>query len=107
MASQEGIGRTYTCMCQRTDGQAICIDVKLLGTTAGIRQNSSILVLLHEYGQFLGACIIGMMLWHKHCDICDAWLCEGVIYHTPSGISSRMTTYGSPISPLIRSLYPS
>jgi hypothetical protein len=47
-----------------------------------------------------------MILWHKHCDIFDAWLCEGVIYHTPGGISSLMTTYGSTISPLIRSLYP-
>jgi hypothetical protein len=47
-----------------------------------------------------------MMLWHKNCDICDAWLCEGVVYHTPGGISSLITTYGSPISPLIRSLYP-
>jgi hypothetical protein len=48
-----------------------------------------------------------MMVWHNHCDICDAWICEGVIYHTPRGISSFMTTYGSPISSLIRYLYPS
>jgi hypothetical protein len=48
-----------------------------------------------------------MILWHKHCDIFDAWLSEGVIYHTPGGISSLLTTYDSPISPLIRSLYPS
>jgi hypothetical protein len=48
-----------------------------------------------------------MTLWHKHCDIFDAWLYESVIYHTPDGISSLMTAYGSPISPLIRSLYPS
>jgi hypothetical protein len=33
MASQEGIGKTYTCLCQITDGQAVCVDVKLLGTT--------------------------------------------------------------------------
>jgi hypothetical protein len=33
MPSQEGIGRTYTCLCQRIDGQAVCVDVKLLGTT--------------------------------------------------------------------------
>jgi hypothetical protein len=39
MASPEGIGRTYTCMCQRTDGQAVCVDVKLPGTTEGINQN--------------------------------------------------------------------
>jgi hypothetical protein len=60
MASQEGIGRTYTCLCQRTDGQAVCVDVKLLGKTEGLYQNSAILVLLREYGQFLGACIIGI-----------------------------------------------
>jgi hypothetical protein len=48
-----------------------------------------------------------MILWHKHCDIFDVWLCEGVIYHTSDGISSLMTTYGSPISPLIRLLCPS
>jgi hypothetical protein len=55
MAPQEGMGKTYTCLCQRTDGQAVCVDVKLLGTTEGIYQNSAILVLLHEYGWFLGA----------------------------------------------------
>jgi hypothetical protein len=55
MASQEVIGRTYTCMCQRSNGQAVCIDVKLLGTTEGIGQNSAILVLMHEYVRFLGA----------------------------------------------------
>jgi hypothetical protein len=47
-----------------------------------------------------------MILWHKNCDICDACICEGVIYHTPGRISSLMTTYGSPISRLIISLYP-
>jgi hypothetical protein len=47
MASQEGIGKTYSYMCQRTDGQAVCVDVKLLGNTEGIYQNSAILVLLH------------------------------------------------------------
>jgi hypothetical protein len=55
MASQEGIGRTYTCMCQRANGQTVCVDVKLLGTTEGISQHSDILVLLHDYGRFLGA----------------------------------------------------
>jgi hypothetical protein len=60
MASQEGIGRTYICLCQRTDGQAVYVDVKLLGTTEGIYQSSAILVLLHEYGRFLGACIMGI-----------------------------------------------
>jgi hypothetical protein len=60
MASQEGIGKTYTCMCQRTDGQAVCVDVKLWGTTEGICQNSAILVLMHEYGRVLGAYIMGM-----------------------------------------------
>jgi hypothetical protein len=52
MASQEGIGRTYTCLCQRANGQAICVDVKLLRTTEGLSHNSTILVLLHEYGRF-------------------------------------------------------
>jgi hypothetical protein len=42
MASEEGIGMTYTCLCQRTDGQAVCVDVKLLGTTEGLYQNSAI-----------------------------------------------------------------
>jgi hypothetical protein len=60
MASQEGIGKTYTCMYQRTYGQAVCVDVKLLGTTEGIYQNSAILVLLHEYGRILGAYIMGI-----------------------------------------------
>jgi hypothetical protein len=58
MASQEGIGRTYTCMCQRENVQAVCVDVKLLGTAEGLSQNSAILVLLHYYGQFLGAYIM-------------------------------------------------
>jgi hypothetical protein len=49
MASQEEIGKTHTCLCQRTDGQAVCVDVKLLRTTDGLYQNSDILVLLHEY----------------------------------------------------------
>jgi hypothetical protein len=60
MASQEGIGRTYTCLCQRKNGQAVCVDVKLLGTTEGLSQNSAILVLPHEYGRFLGAYIMGI-----------------------------------------------
>jgi hypothetical protein len=60
MASQEGIGRTYTGLCQRTDGHAICIDITLLGTTEGISQNSAMLVLLHEYGRFLGAFIMSI-----------------------------------------------
>jgi hypothetical protein len=60
MASQEGIRKIYTCLCQRTNGQAVCVDVKLLGTTEGLYQNSAIIVLLHEYGRFLGACIMGI-----------------------------------------------
>jgi hypothetical protein len=60
MASQEGIGKTYTYLCQRINGQAVCVDVKLLGTTEGLYQNSDILVLLHEYDRFLGACIMGI-----------------------------------------------
>jgi hypothetical protein len=60
MASQEGIRKTYTCLCQRTNGQAVCVDVKLLVTTEGLYQNSATLVLLHEYGRFLGAYIMGI-----------------------------------------------
>jgi hypothetical protein len=60
MASQEGIRKTYTCMCQRTNGQAVCVDVKLLGITEGLYQNSATLVLMHEYGRFLGAYIMGI-----------------------------------------------
>jgi hypothetical protein len=40
MSSQEGIGRTYTCLCQRANGQAVCVDMKLFGTTEGLSQNS-------------------------------------------------------------------
>jgi hypothetical protein len=57
-ASQEGIGRTYTCLCQRANCQAVCVDVKLLGTPEGLIQNSAILVLMHEYGRILGAYIM-------------------------------------------------
>jgi hypothetical protein len=60
MASQEGIRKTYTCQCQRTNGQAVCVDVKLLGTTEGLYQNSAILVLLYEYDRLLGAYIMGI-----------------------------------------------
>jgi hypothetical protein len=59
MASQENIRKTYTCMCQRTDEHAVCVDVKLLGTTEGLHQNSAILVLLHEYGIIVGAYVMG------------------------------------------------
>jgi hypothetical protein len=52
MASQEGIRKTYTCLCQRTNDQAVCVDVKLLRTTEGLYQNSAILLFLHEYGRF-------------------------------------------------------
>jgi hypothetical protein len=60
MASQQGIRKTYTCLCQRTNVQAACVDVKLLGTTEGLYQNSATVVLLHEYGRFLGAYIMGI-----------------------------------------------
>jgi hypothetical protein len=76
MASQEGIRKTYTCLCQRTDGQAVCVDVKLLGTTEGLYQNSAILVLLHEYGRFLGAYIMG--IWYHSTNI--------VIYAMPGSV---------------------
>jgi hypothetical protein len=55
MDSQEGIGRTYTCLCQRAN------DVKLLGTTECLIQNSAMVVLLHEYGRFLGAYIMRIL----------------------------------------------
>jgi hypothetical protein len=58
--NNKGIGRNYTCLCQRANGQSVCVYVKLLGTTEGISQNSAILVLLHEYGKFLGAYIMGI-----------------------------------------------
>jgi hypothetical protein len=60
MASQKGIIKTYTFMCQRTNGQAICVDVKLLGTKEGIYQSSAILLLLHEYGRSVGAYTMGI-----------------------------------------------
>jgi hypothetical protein len=60
MASQEEIGGTYTCRCQRANGQAFCVDMKLLGTAEGLSKNSTTLVLLHEYGRFLGAYIMGI-----------------------------------------------
>jgi hypothetical protein len=60
MASQEGIRKTYTFLCQRTNGQAICVDVTLLGTTEGLYQNSATLVLMHEYGRFVGVYIMGI-----------------------------------------------
>jgi hypothetical protein len=94
MASWEGIERTYICLCQRANGQAVFVDMKLLGTTEGPSQTSDIVVLLHEYDR-----VLGMMSWHKHSDICDAWLCEGVIYHNPGGIYSLMTTYDPHIYP--------
>jgi hypothetical protein len=60
MASQEVIERNYTCLCQRANGQAVCVDVKVIGTTEGIIQNSAILVLLHGYGRALGEYIMGI-----------------------------------------------
>jgi hypothetical protein len=60
MASQEGIEKTYTCLCQRTYDQSVYVDVKLLGTTEGLSQNRATLVLLHEYGRYLGAYIMGI-----------------------------------------------
>jgi hypothetical protein len=62
MAYWEGIERTYTYLYQRTNVQAVCVDVKLLGITEGLYQNSATLVLLHEYVQFLGAYIMGILM---------------------------------------------
>jgi hypothetical protein len=60
MASQEGIGKTYICLCQRINGRAVYVDVRPIGTTEGIYQNSALLVILHEHGRFLGAYIMGI-----------------------------------------------
>jgi hypothetical protein len=60
IASQEGIGSAYTCMCQVAVDQAVYVDVKLLGTTEVLSQHSAILVPLHEYGRFLGAYTMGI-----------------------------------------------
>jgi hypothetical protein len=60
MASWEGIERAYTCLYQRANGQAVCVDVILCGTTAGLSQTSAKFVLLHEYDRVLGACIMGI-----------------------------------------------
>jgi hypothetical protein len=89
MASQEGIGRTYTCMCHRANGQAVCVDAKLLGTTEGLSQTSANFGCMHH---------VHMMRWQRHSDLCEFWICEGVIYHTLDGISSPMTNYDSPVS---------
>jgi hypothetical protein len=60
MAYQEGLRKTYTCLCQRTNRQAVCVLVRLLVTTEGLYQNSAMLVLMHEYGRFFGAYIMGI-----------------------------------------------
>jgi hypothetical protein len=60
MTSSEGIERTCTCMRQRATDHAVCVDVRQLGTTEGLSQDSAILVLLHEYGRIFGACIMGI-----------------------------------------------
>jgi hypothetical protein len=60
MASQEGIGRTDTFLCQRANGQDVYVDVKLSGSTEGLIQSSAALVLLHEYDWSLGADIMGL-----------------------------------------------
>jgi hypothetical protein len=67
--------------------------------------NSAIVVLLHEYGRFLGAYIMDICCHGTNIVICDAWLYEGVFYHTPGGNSSLMNNYGSPISLPIISFY--
>jgi hypothetical protein len=56
----KGLERPIHVCAKRTNGQAVCVDVKILGTTEGIYQNSAILVLLHEYGRVLVACIMGI-----------------------------------------------
>jgi hypothetical protein len=76
MASQEGNAKTYACLCQRADDHSVCVDVKLLGTTYCLYKNSAILVLLHEYGQILGAHIMG--IWYHGTKI--------VIYLMPGSV---------------------
>jgi hypothetical protein len=66
MASPEGSRNTYTCLCQRTNVQAVCVDVKLLGTTEGLYKKSATLVLLHKYGRFVGAYIMGIWYCGTH-----------------------------------------
>jgi hypothetical protein len=66
MASQEGIGRTYKCLCQITDGQSVCVDARLLVTTEGLYKNSATLVLLHEHVRILGAYIMGILYYGTH-----------------------------------------
>jgi hypothetical protein len=44
-----------------------------------------------------------MILSHKHCDICDAWLCEGVIYHIHLG-SSRLLKEVTAIATMLERL---
>jgi hypothetical protein len=60
MTCWEGIGRTYMCLCQRATGQAVCLDVKILGTKEGLSQTSAILVLRHEYDRVWVAYIMGI-----------------------------------------------
>jgi hypothetical protein len=57
---KKGLERPIHVCAKEPNGQAVCVDVKLLGTTEGLYQNSAILVLLHEYGRFLGASIMGI-----------------------------------------------
>jgi hypothetical protein len=83
---------------ERESGHGICVDVRLFVTTSGITQTSAILVLLHEYARVFGAYTMGI-LCHGTNIVIYVWLCEGVIYHTPGGISSLLTTCDSPISP--------
>jgi hypothetical protein len=55
---KKGLERPIHACAKEPNGQAVCVDVQLLGTTEGLYQNSAILVLLHEYDRFLGACIM-------------------------------------------------
>jgi hypothetical protein len=60
---KKGLERPIHVCAKEPNDQAVCVDVRLLGTTEVIYQNSAILVLLHEYGPFLGACIMGILYY--------------------------------------------
>jgi hypothetical protein len=55
---KKGLERPIHVCAKEPNVQAVCVYVKLLGTTEGLYQNSANLVLLHEYGRFLCAFIM-------------------------------------------------
>jgi hypothetical protein len=55
---KKGLERPIHVCAKELNGQAVSLDMKLLGTTEGLYQNSANIVLLHEYGRFVGAFIM-------------------------------------------------